>query len=141
MERETAHDTHETDVIVLKFWQKPTRVHVLKYEPAAREAHKRLRKIIGSMNRYLHYGYILDTVPYTFYGMEIYTPYDAIDTQYLEALCEAMSKIERDLQQRKDKWNIDKFDNNYILNEVHRVFFDLMYHKKDFLDDVYRLYL
>lgn len=52
-----------------------------------------------------------------------------------------MSKIERDLQQRKDKWNIDKFDNNYILNEVHRVFFNLMYHKKDFLDDVYRLYL
>ena len=135
MKHETTHDTYETDIIVLKFWQQPTRVHVLKYEPAAREAYKRLRKIIGSMNRHLHYGYILDTVPYTFYGMEIYTPYDALDSQYLEALCEAMSKIERDLQTRKDKWNIDKFDNNSILSEVHRAFFNLMYHKESFLTD------
>lgn len=133
MERETEHDTYETNVIVLKFWQEPTKVHVLKYESADCETHKRLRKIIGSMNRHLHYGYILDTVPYTFYGMEIYTPYDALDSQYLEALCEAMSKIERDLQTRKDKWNIDKFDNNSILGEVHRVFYDLMYNKEHFL--------
>jgi len=73
--------------------------------------------------------------------MEVYTPYDALDAQYLEALCEAMSKIERDLRKRKDKWGIDKFDNNSILDKVHHVFFDLMYHKEDFLDDVYRLYL
>ena len=133
MEHETAHDTYEADVIVLKFWQQPTRVHVLKYDPSAREAYKRLGKIISSMNRYLHYGYILDTVPYTFYGVEIYTPYNEVDAQYLEALCEAMSKIERDLQTRKDKWNIDKFDNNSILGEVHRVFYDLMYNKEHFL--------
>lgn len=141
MKRESQNGTYESDVISLEYWQQPTRVHVIKYEPAAREAHQKLRRIIDNMNRNLHYGSIDDTVSYTFYGMEVYTPYDALDAQYLEALCEAMSKIERDLRKRKDKCGIDKFDNNSILDKVHHVFFDLMYHKEDFLDDVYRLYL
>lgn len=141
MKRESQNGTYESDVISLEYWQQPTRVYVIKYEPAAREAHQKLRRIIDNMNRNLHYGSIDDTVSYTFYGMEVYTPYDALDAQYLEALCEAMSKIERDLRKRKDKWGIDKFDNNSILDKVHHVFFDLMYHKEDFLDDVYRSYL
>ena len=141
MKRESQNGTYESDVISLEYWQQPTRVHVIKYEPAAREAHQKLRRIIDNMNRNLHYGSIDDTVSYTFYGMEVYTPYDALDAQYLEALCEAMSKIERDLRKRNDKWGIDKFDNNSILDKVHHVFFDLMYHKEDFLDDVYRSYL
>lgn len=136
MKRKAENNSCESDVMSLKYWQQPTRVHVLKYEPSAREAYQKLRRIIDNMNHNLHYGSIDDTVSYTFYGMEIYTPYDALDSQYVEALCEAMSNIERNLRKRKDKWGIDKFDNNSILDEVHRVFFDLMYHKEDFLDDV-----
>mgnify|MGYP007124496576 CR=1 FL=1 len=121
MKHEVKNDTYESDVISLEYWQQPTRVHVIKYEIAAREVYQKLRRIIDNMNRHLHYGSIDDTVSYTFYGMEIYTPYDALDSRYVEALCEAMSNI------------LDKFDNNSILDEVHRVFFDLMYYKEYFL--------
>ena len=48
-------------------------------------------------------------------------------------LCEAMSKIERDVQKRKNKWGIGRFDHDSILDEVHRVFYDLMYNKEHFL--------
>lgn len=132
MKYETTHDTYETDVIVLKFWDQPTRIHVLKYDPLAREVHQKLRKVINSINRNLHGG-IDDTASYDFNGIEIYTPYDAVDAQYLEALCVAMSKIERDVQKRKDKWGIDRFDHDSILDEVHHVFFNLMYYKEHFL--------
>jgi len=62
MKRESQNGTYESDVISLEYWQQPTRVHVIKYEPAAREAHQKLRRIIDNMNRNLHYGSIDDTV-------------------------------------------------------------------------------
>lgn len=135
MERETTHDTYKTDVIVLRFRQGATRVHVLKYESDACEVHQKLRRIIDDMNRNLYYP-IDNTVPYTFYETVIYTPNDAVDTLYLGALCDAMSRIARDLQTRKDnKWDVDRFSHNTILGEVHRVFFGLGYHRESFLAD------
>lgn len=132
MKRETTHNTYETSVIVLPFYQNPDKVHVLKYESDDCEVYQKLRRIIDNMNRFLYYR-IDNTASYTFYGMEIYTPYEVVDAQYLEALCEAMSRIEQELQTRKGKWGVDRFDHNSILSKVHRVFFDLMYHKEIFL--------
>lgn len=132
MKCKAENDSYESDVISLEYWQQPTRVHVLKYDPSARDAYQNLRRILNSMNRNLHGG-IDDTVAYDFNGIEIYTPYDAVDAQYLEALREAISKIERDVQKRKNKWGIDRFDHDSILDEVHRVFYDLMYNKEHFL--------
>lgn len=52
MKRETTHNTYETGVIVLPFYQNPDKVHVLKYESDDCEVYQKLRRIIDNMNRF-----------------------------------------------------------------------------------------